>query len=511
MFRSNFSGLQYEDAINITEKLDRNIGQILSYSTGCGKTRVSLLVGILRKKTVLCVLPKSLISSWFHELEDVFENNYEAHIYDGELENRKNTFKEFIGKEKENTKFIFISYHLLYRDIDFLLKYKNLFTTIILDEIHLYLRNENNKIYQALKKFSTVKLGLSATLCVNKKEDIINILKIIDPNSPYIKRFNYEFINKRHIVYRDKKSMNLNHIHVNVRDIYVSLTKHEKVAYRDQLIEVNKAFRRVINSKKLAPNDPLRRIAHINYQIQLQKLKIVTCLYNLTPIKKKIKNLETKEEKDEFLRNVESGSKLKCIFEPIRIFQNKKRPLLIFCDFIIPLEIIKAKLHDIPILTFHGEMTRKQRDEVLESWNDTEQEYYILCLSTNCGGVGLNLQKASDIILISTPWNDSSFEQIVGRVNRIGQVSENIQITRIVVAGTFDAIRFTNHLSKKQIQDNVLKKTKNDDEIFSIYNTIQHFDKVYEKFEKKKSDSFSSYEKDFYEKLMVSKKRKREK
>jgi superfamily II DNA or RNA helicase len=186
----------------------------------------------------LCVLPKSLISSWFHELEDVFENNYEAHIYDGELENRKNTFKEFIGKEKENTKFVIISYHLLYKDIDFLLKYKNLFTTIILDEIHLYLRNENNKIYQALKKFSTVKLGLSATLCVNKKEDIINILKIIDPNSPYIKRFNYEFINKRHIVYRDKKSMNLNHIHVNVRDVYVILTDHEKKCYEKQLDKV---------------------------------------------------------------------------------------------------------------------------------------------------------------------------------------------------------------------------------------------------------------------------------
>lgn len=68
-------------------------------------------------------------------------------------------------------------------------------------------------------------------------------------------------------------------------------------------------------------------------------------------------------------------------------------------------------------------MTRKQRDETLELWNDVDKGYYILLLSTNCGGIGLNLQKASDIILISTPWNVSSFEQIIGRVSRIGQLS----------------------------------------------------------------------------------------
>ena len=58
-----------------------------------------------------------------------------------------------------------------------------------------------------------------------------------------------------------------------------------------------------------------------------------------------------------------------------------------------------------------------------------------------------------------------------------------------------------------------MTKTKKDDTIFSIYNTLQHFDKVYEKFEKNSSDNFSSYEQNFYEELMVTtktNKRKRE-
>ena len=42
-------------------------------------------------------------------------------------------------------------------------------------------------------------------------------------------------------------------------------------------------------------------------------------------------------------------------------------------------------------------------------------------LSTDAGGVGLNLQAASAVINFEPPWNPARLEQRIGRVHRLGQ------------------------------------------------------------------------------------------
>ena len=44
-------------------------------------------------------------------------------------------------------------------------------------------------------------------------------------------------------------------------------------------------------------------------------------------------------------------------------------------------------------------------------------------LSTDAGGVGLNLQAASAVINFEPPWNPARLEQRIGRVHRLGQVA----------------------------------------------------------------------------------------
>jgi hypothetical protein len=78
-------------------------------------------------------------------------------------------------------------------------------------------------------------------------------------------------------------------------------------------------------------------------------------------------------------------------------------------------------------------------------------------LSTDAGGVGLNLQTASAVVNFEPPWNPARLEQRIGRVHRLGQahpvhvvhlltkdsieerVWETLKIKKSLFAGVFDS------------------------------------------------------------------------
>ena len=78
-------------------------------------------------------------------------------------------------------------------------------------------------------------------------------------------------------------------------------------------------------------------------------------------------------------------------------------------------------------------------------------------LSTDAGGVGLNLQAASAVVNFEPPWNPARLEQRIGRVHRLGQsrpvhvihmltsesieerVWETLRLKKSLFAGVFDS------------------------------------------------------------------------
>ena len=58
-------------------------------------------------------------------------------------------------------------------------------------------------------------------------------------------------------------------------------------------------------------------------------------------------------------------------------------------------------------------------------------------LSTDAGGVGLNLQHASVVINMDLPWNPAVLEQRIGRVHRLGQ-SRPVRVINFVSQGTIE-------------------------------------------------------------------------
>ena len=58
-------------------------------------------------------------------------------------------------------------------------------------------------------------------------------------------------------------------------------------------------------------------------------------------------------------------------------------------------------------------------------------------LSTDAGGVGLNLQHASVVVNVDLPWNPAVLEQRIGRVHRLGQ-THPVQVVNFVAKGTIE-------------------------------------------------------------------------
>ncbi|HEU4748083.1 MAG TPA: C-terminal helicase domain-containing protein, partial [Gemmatimonadaceae bacterium] len=84
---------------------------------------------------------------------------------------------------------------------------------------------------------------------------------------------------------------------------------------------------------------------------------------------------------------------------------------------------------------FHGGVDSRARAKLIDRFRD-DPECRVF-LSTDAGGVGLNLQHASVVINVDLPWNPAVLEQRIGRVHRIGQ-RVPVRVVNFVAEGTIE-------------------------------------------------------------------------
>ena len=58
-------------------------------------------------------------------------------------------------------------------------------------------------------------------------------------------------------------------------------------------------------------------------------------------------------------------------------------------------------------------------------------------ISTDAGGVGLNLQSASILINLDMPWNPAVLDQRIARIHRLGQ-QQNVQVFIMIAENAYE-------------------------------------------------------------------------
>ena len=109
-----------------------------------------------------------------------------------------------------------------------------------------------------------------------------------------------------------------------------------------------------------------------------------------------------------------------------------------------------------------AESQRRRRQNVIEFHDDPE---LAVLLSTDAGGVGLNLQRAaSACIHLELPWNPAVFEQRVARIHRLGQ-TDPVDVYALITEGSIEA-KIAAQLGRKQALFNELFDGESDEVVF---------------------------------------------
>jgi SNF2 family DNA or RNA helicase len=107
------------------------------------------------------------------------------------------------------------------------------------------------------------------------------------------------------------------------------------------------------------------------------------------------------------------------------------------------------------VLFLHGGATKKQRDRMVDRFQEEENGPHIFVLSLKAGGTGLNLTRANHVFHYDRWWNPAVEDQATDRVYRIGQ-KKNVQIHKFLCAGTLEE-RIDDMLEhKKGVADSIV-------------------------------------------------------
>lgn len=143
--------------------------------------------------------------------------------------------------------------------------------------------------------------------------------------------------------------------------------------------------------------------------------------------------------KEEIIHNahVRSG-KLDKLLELVHAVKEQQESCLIFTQYIGMGQLIQSLLqqeygHEVPFLT--GSLGKKQRDHMIERFQNGE--FPIFILSLKAGGTGLNLTAANHVIHYDRWWNPAVENQATDRAYRIGQ-SRFVHVHKLICTGTLE-------------------------------------------------------------------------
>ncbi|HRH85458.1 MAG TPA: DEAD/DEAH box helicase [Rubrivivax sp.] len=142
-------------------------------------------------------------------------------------------------------------------------------------------------------------------------------------------------------------------------------------------------------------------------------------------------------------RETDHGNKVDELMTVLdELFEDPAAKAVVFSQWRGTHELIRRRLgtasgqRDWGHVQFDGNVPGEQRGALVERFHDDPQ--CRLFLSTDAGGVGLNLQHAAAVVVnMDLPWNPAVLEQRIGRVHRMGQ-ARGVQVINFVGQGSIE-------------------------------------------------------------------------
>lgn len=119
------------------------------------------------------------------------------------------------------------------------------------------------------------------------------------------------------------------------------------------------------------------------------------------------------------------------------LFADPQAKAVVFSQWTRTHDIVIRRLEarGVDYVSFHGGVPSDKRPALVERFR-TDPECRVF-LSTDAGGIGLNLQHASTVVNMDLPWNPAVLEQRIARIHRMGQ-QQPVRVINFVAKGTIE-------------------------------------------------------------------------
>lgn len=396
---------------------------IIADDMGLGKTIQAIAVAEIYAKYfhinhVLIISPTSLKYQWKNEIEKFTERKVK--VIEGPLNKRKfqYTSDEF---------YKIASYGVALNDLDYLNDAD--FDLIILDEAQR-IKNWQTKTARNLKKLYTpYAIVLTGTPLENKLEELYSIVEFINP---FRLGALFRFLDYHQI--KDAEGMvqgyhRLNQIRKHLDDILIRRTKSEILKQlperidKNLLIDMTKEQREIHQDHYYTASRLVNKWRKYGFLSEQDRQRLMIAMNCMRMVADSTFILDQKTRYD---RKIDE---LVIILK--EIFESSNDKVVIFSQWERMTRLVAQELENMGIKFeyLHGGVPSPKRKDLINNFNNNPD--IRVFLSTDAGGVGLNLQAGNVVINIDLPWNPAVLEQRIARVHRLGQ-QKNVRVINFV-------------------------------------------------------------------------------
>ena len=111
-------------------------------------------------------------------------------------------------------------------------------------------------------------------------------------------------------------------------------------------------------------------------------------------------------------------------------------------------------------MRLHGGVPSANRGALIDRFH--QDDAVQVFISTDAGGVGLNLQCASVLVNLDIPWNPAVLDQRIARIHRLGQ-RQRVQVILLVAPDSYEERVLGLVQGKRVLFDNVVDPEASED------------------------------------------------
>lgn len=461
----------------LTKELSgHKLGGILGDDPGLGKTiQIAALIYANKSKylaeTTLIVVPVSVLSQWKEVMEYVLGEE-QVYMHVGNKRAKGSEIKDCC----RNKLVCITTYGILTQDSIYKVQDKETkghfaihnWYRIVLDEGH-QIRNPKTKVNKIARMLSShYRWILSGTPIQNSSADIAALMKFIRAPKLKLKDSVSEFLLRRtkEILY----SVGLLDRFTIVNHSCEFTTGYEQDLYKAIQDQTMYEYSQLETSKGISQMMLLElmirlRQAAIHPDIALKSLHNKYPGIGFNKLKMDSKKIPTK------------------IFHIMEEVKKTKGLSLVFTHFRHEMEYIKNKFRENNIFAecYNGSQTLSERKKILGKFKKSNFKIFklsekkcipippselrptVLIIQIKAGGVGLNLQKFSNVFFVSPDWNPANEIQAIARAHRIGQ-DKKVNVHKFTLISNPDFVKESELLSDSDEEEDFVAQFSTIDE-----------------------------------------------